>query len=370
MADQRKFYPFFSAIINFRDQRIKAQFDRWILHSNIIQIRFISALTGILYLISAYLDTLFAPDNVLSLKLTVHLYLLPAILFFITFLTFKERYYRFMLYILTVAPVIAAAGNLVIISKLENPSVYMAELYLILFWIFTVSGLPLLYAAASAVTTFFIVLVSTYLLFDFSAEVFTMHCFWMVAAFSFGFLGAFLLEKSNRSVFCTHLELEELAVTDKLTGLFNRVKLDEFLRDAFTQNRGETHSFGLIILDIDDFKKVNDRYGHLTGDSILVELSSLLIRHLPSKDKAIRWGGEEFMIISSDTEKQKLLDLAERLRRKIQAHDFNIPEEITVSIGVAFCRTGDTVDSIIKRADDALYIAKNSGRNRIEFSHH
>jgi diguanylate cyclase (GGDEF)-like protein len=186
----------------------------------------------------------------------------------------------------------------------------------------------------------------------------------MVAAFSFGFLGAYLLEKSNKSVFLTHIKLEEAAVTDKLTGLYNRGKLDEFLYDAFQNSRD---SFALILIDIDDFKYINDNYGHLTGDKILEKLSALLKADLLPTDKIIRWGGEEFMIISHHTTYEKISRQVEGLCQKVQAYDFEIKKNITISIGFTLSTKTDTTDSIIRRADTALYIAKHSGKNCIKF---
>lgn len=360
----QKLFPSFSSMPIFKNDQIKQQYEQWILYSNLIQIRFICTLTAVLYIISAYIDTYFIPSEVLTLKLMIHLFLLPAILFFITFLTFKVKYYKILLYILTIAPILAAIATLIIISKLNNPSIYIPEIYLILFWIFTVSGLPLLYATISAVTTFILVNLTTCFIFDYSAEVLTMHCFWMIAAFSFGFLGAYLLEKSNKSVFLTHIKLKEAAVTDKLTGLYNRGKLDEFLYEAFQNSKDP---FALILIDIDDFKYVNDNYGHLTGDKILEKLSALLKADLLPTDRIIRWGGEEFMIISHHTTYEKISKRVEELCQKVQTYDFEIKKNITISIGFTLSLREDTIDSIIKRADTALYIAKHSGKNCIKF---
>ena len=360
----QKFFPSFSSMPSFENNQIKQQYERWVLDFNLIQIRFICTLTAVLYIISAYIDTYFAPNDILTLKLITHLFLLPVILFFIALLTLKAKYYKILLYILTAAPILAAGATLIIISKLNNPSIYIPEVYLILFWIFTVSGLPLLYATISAVTTFTLVIITTCFIFDYSAEVLTMHCFWMTAAFSFGFLGSYLLEKSNKSVFLTHMKLEEAAVTDKLTGLYNRGKLDEFLHDAFRKSKD---SFALILIDIDDFKYINDNYGHLTGDKILEKLSALLKVDLLSTDKIIRWGGEEFMIISHHSTYGAISKQVESLCQQVQAYDFAIEKDVTISIGFTLSIKGDTIDSIIRRADTALYIAKHSGKNCIKF---
>jgi polar amino acid transport system substrate-binding protein len=189
----------------------------------------------------------------------------------------------------------------------------------------------------------------------------------MLASFSFGFLGAYLLERSYKEVYSSHKLLTQLAMTDKLTGLHNRAKLDELLQNELDRSKRFHHSFGLVIMDIDHFKEINDTYGHLAGDTVLRELSKLITQQLNPTDKVIRWGGEEFLFICRETDQKEVLERVKKLCLKIEEHHFSIPSGITASFGLTHYSKGDTIDSIIKRADDALYLAKNSGRNRIEF---
>jgi len=367
MTDKMTPSSFFTDNISFKNEHQQKQYDQWIIHSNLLQIRCISALTGIIYILAAGLDIIFAPNHLLSLKLFIHVLLLPLILFLITFLTFKKEYQRLLLTILTVAPILASSSALVILSKLDNPSVYLPEIYLILFWTFTVSGLPLMLATVSSLITVIAVVVSSYLFFDFSKESFSIHSFWLFAAFSFGMTGAYLLDKLHRSVFLTQLKLGESAVRDKLTGLYNRGKLDDLLQHAFNSVRESNASFGLIVIDIDDFKHVNDSYGHLAGDTILVSITQLLSQQLKETDTMIRWGGEEFFIISLETDHEKISLLVDTLRKKVEAYRFDIEETITVSIGFTLSKAGESADTLIRRADTALFVAKNSGKNCIKF---
>lgn len=353
--------------INFKDKATKQKFDQWMIKSNVLHIRLISALTGLLYIISAFISSLIVSNDVLPLMITIHLYIMPPLLFLISFMTFKKYLHKLSIILLIIAPVIAVIGNLFITSQLEDPALYMTEVYLILFWIFTVSGLRLWQALISAIMTFVIILAIPYLFFSLSEESFVMHCFWMTASFSFGLLGAYLLERSYKEVFSTHEQLTQLAVTDKLTGLYNRTKLDELLKDEIIRNERFHHKFGLAIMDIDHFKDINDTYGHQVGDTILIEIGKLITNEIRSTDKVIRWGGEEFIIIYVETDEQEVIELVEQLRLKIEQHLFSMSNEITVSLGLTLYNNGDTIDSIIKRADIALYIAKNNGRNTTKF---
>lgn len=353
--------------INFQDKATQKKFDQWMIKSNLLQIRLVTALTGFLYMILALMNSLVVSSDILPLMITVHLYIMPPFLFLISLMTFKKDLYRIFIFLLIIAPVVATLGNLLITSKLEDPALYMTELYLIIFWIFTVSGLRLWQAAISAVSTFIVILTVTYYLFSLSTEYFVMHCFWMLASFSFGLLGAYLLEISYKKVFATHDQLTHLATTDQLTGLYNRTKLDELLQDELDLHEHFHHRFGLVIMDIDHFKQINDTHGHQVGDTILREIGEFITEKLHNSNKVIRWGGEEFMLICMEIDQKEVLKRVEKLRLKISQHLFSNSISITASFGLTHYCSGDTIDSMIKRADDALYLAKNSGRNRIKF---
>lgn len=353
--------------IDFKDKATKEKFDQWMIKSNLLQIRLVSALTGLLYMIAALINSLVVSNDILPLMITVHLYIMPPFLFLISLITFKKDLYRLFIFLLMISPVAATIGNLFITSKLEDPALYMTELYLIIFWIFTISGLRLWQATISAITTVIVIFSVTYFFFSLSLESFVMHCFWILASFSFGFLGAYLLERSYKEVFSTHEQLTQFATTDKLTGLYNRAKLDALLQNELDRTEQFHHTFGLVIMDIDHFKKINDTYGHLAGDTVLREVSKLITERLRPTDKVIRWGGEEFLFIYAETDQKEVFERVKKLCLKIEQHRFSIPEGITASFGLTHYSKGDTIDSVIKRADDAMYLAKNSGRNRIEF---
>jgi len=366
MPDRQLDTFFASTADHLKDSEAAQEFDEWIAPLKRAQIAAVTFLTGLLYIIYSQLDTFVAPAGVLPLMRTIHLYTIAPVLFLICLLSFSRKLSALTTFLLILAPIGAAVGNLLIIVRIEDPATYLTELYLILFWTFTVSGLRLKQAAISASTTFAIVLITTYFLYPLAQKLFIMHFFWMLSAFSFGLLGAYLLEKSNRRVFLNHEQLERLAVTDKLTGLYNRTKLDDLLQYELDRSQRFGHSFGMVIMDIDHFKNINDSYGHQVGDEILMTLASLIKEHLRSTDKAIRWGGEEFIIIYLETTIDDVLGLAEELRLKIEKHRFETVGSVTASFGATRYEKGDTISSIIKRADKALYMAKSCGRNRVE----
>ncbi|MFA7384244.1 MAG: GGDEF domain-containing protein [Desulfurivibrionaceae bacterium] len=161
-------------------------------------------------------------------------------------------------------------------------------------------------------------------------------------------------------------ELELLSVTDHLTGLGNRNKLDERLADELVRSRRHGTPFALVLLDIDHFKAVNDTYGHQAGDEVLAEIAAILRNHSRASDVVGRWGGEEFLLLCPETDGNGGMFLAEQLRTSIEAARFPVVGRITASLGVAAFRPGDDGEALLRRADEALYRAKGKGRNRVE----
>lgn len=170
----------------------------------------------------------------------------------------------------------------------------------------------------------------------------------------------------NRKLAALNKRLEQLSVTDKLTGLFNRQKLDVTLERECAQALRLGQPLSVIIMDLDYFKTVNDTYGHQVGDAMLVTVAQLLSARLRQTDCAGRWGGEEFMVICPDTDLEGARALAETLRQAITAQTFPTAGHQTASFGVACCTVGDQVKTLVSRADQALYEAKHLGRNRVE----
>ncbi len=162
------------------------------------------------------------------------------------------------------------------------------------------------------------------------------------------------------------ITFKALAYQDPLTKINNRLRLDVVLEKEIEIARKESISLSLVMLDIDFFKKVNDTYGHDMGDYVLIELTNLIKVRLRDNDMFARWGGEEFMIILPKSDAELAKEIAERLRVSVQNHKFEDVGTITCSFGVSELMANDTYTSFLKRVDDALYKAKNNGRNRVE----
>ena len=155
------------------------------------------------------------------------------------------------------------------------------------------------------------------------------------------------------------------ATTDALTGIANRYTLYNVMHQEISRSDRYERPFSLLIIDIDHFKGINDQYGHMLGDEVLVEFSEILSELLRKNDTIGRWGGEEFLIILPETDLNQACLAAHRIQQKILEHAFLGKENLTASFGIAMNAHGESIDDLLQRADQMLYQAKARGRNCI-----
>jgi len=164
--------------------------------------------------------------------------------------------------------------------------------------------------------------------------------------------------------------LEEAVYKDMLTGLYNRHFMDLKLKSALIGYESSAEPFGVLFIDLDKFKAINDTYGHGFGDVVLKVISRKLVYHLRTTDIVGRWGGEEFVAIIQSVDQKTLIHLAEKLRKliwKSQLDVNGVKVGVTISIGATLVKEHDTADRVIDRADQAQYLSKTNGRNRVTF---
>lgn len=178
----------------------------------------------------------------------------------------------------------------------------------------------------------------------------------LVSAFSYVFA---------RCIRSSHQALEKLAERDPLTGVWNRLRLDDKLAELIERQRRHGTPCTALVLDADHFKRINDNHGHGVGDQILVELAALLRARTRQIDFVFRYGGEEFVLLLTHTTAAQAWTLAEGLRILVAQRTFPTGVRVTVSIGIAQLRDGESARSWLERADAALYNAKQAGRNRV-----
>ncbi len=179
----------------------------------------------------------------------------------------------------------------------------------------------------------------------------------------------YLLQPLKNAI--THFQVVHTALHDPLTNLLNRGSLDSTLERELKLSQRHQTPLSLMILDIDNFKQINDKYGHLAGDKVLVAVSNVILETIRETDIAFRIGGEEFLVLLSDTTPDGSHKLAERLRHQVENCHVSFESKLiqfTISLGVSSYNQSENKQSLISRADKAMYNAKNSGKNQVIIS--
>ena len=227
--------------------------------------------------------------------------------------------------------------------------------------------------------TFPAILFINFLAFGRLAKIYTAVYFVFVGSLMFYHLEIGIAARAVLSLFLTilvtnvfvgmidklHKQLVEQSTVDPLTGALNRRQMDMILQEAVERKRRNHTPASLLVFDVDQFKSVNDKYGHAVGDRVLKDLVSLIHGRARLLDRLFRLGGEEFMLFLPDTDGHGAFALAEEYRMLISEADFIKDRVITISIGLTELESGETIDEWMKRGDDALFSAKHNGRNQI-----
>lgn len=180
-------------------------------------------------------------------------------------------------------------------------------------------------------------------------------------------IGAYLTNFYKRKQFVDIRELLRVSITDSLTGIYNRAKFDDEINKWIYYCKRHDAPLCLTIIDIDDFKRINDRYGHAIGDSVIQNLVLTIKNAIRNIDIFARWGGEEFVILLPNTDIHQAMEIMEHIRICIQTSKYYKEENITCSFGLAALRKNEKAESLLRRADKLLYNAKDRGKNTVEW---
>lgn len=183
--------------------------------------------------------------------------------------------------------------------------------------------------------------------------------------FIFNTINSYRLNYLRRTKYYETMMLKKLINIDTLTGAYTRAKFNEDIDSFINKAAVNGKVFSIMIFDIDNFKHINDTYGHLAGDSVLTQIVEIVVENKRSEDILTRWGGEEFILLLPETEKATAKKVAERLRDLIATYNFEKYERITCSFGVTQFRANDTDTTLIRRADKLMYDAKSAGKNLV-----
>lgn len=178
-------------------------------------------------------------------------------------------------------------------------------------------------------------------------------------------IGAYLTNYYKRRQYVDSKELHRISITDPLTGIYNRLKFSEEITKWTNYSHQNEPSLSLVLLDVDNFKSVNDRFGHLVGDKVLQQITSTISQIIRSTDIFARWGGEEFILLLPRTNEDSALKIVEKIRLALHGSNFLEVGNVTCSFGLVSLKENESAESLINRADKLLYRVKGLGKNAI-----
>jgi diguanylate cyclase (GGDEF)-like protein len=326
------------------------------------------------------LDSLIFPE-IQTTAWQIRLYLALSIIavLALTYTTYVSKFLQLALFVLML---LFGFSNIALILATPDAEPYLIGLILIMMWGYF-AGLRFIHAfLASAIVTL------TYVLFivmsETHAEVnYYIHMPLLFAAFLISGFAGYSSERQRRLLFAqaqsmgeAHELHEQMALHDPLTNLPNRNLLSERMEQALARAKRRDNQFSVMFIDLDDFKTVNDNYGHVIGDQVLVAIADRLKKHVRTEDTVARIGGDEFVVLSDHIEDEHdvriaaariLTEIAEPIVLRLRESD-SVTINITGSLGISICpRDGISLEQLVERADDAMYQVKKTGKGTFEF---
>mgnify|MGYP000924664230 CR=1 FL=1 len=283
------------------------------------------------------------------------LLLIVAFCFFLQ----KVRRYKYAAYLITIYMFLFVLSYLHIISLYPEPN-YLIKCFDIIVITLGFFLVPNLWRLKVVAALFLAVafLVFAYYRMDVSGWAFAAGAVYIFIVMLMSAVWSYRVEYYRRRHFADMRQLQHVVVTDSLTGAYNRGKFITEMEKNLTAHKKGQVDFSLILFDIDDFKAVNDRYGHLTGDKVLKEFVRVIKENIRATDVLVRWGGEEFVLLLPGTSNTQAVEVAKKIQILISKHDFGIPETITCSYGIVSAEEGTTTEALFAKVDSMMYRAK------------
>lgn len=327
----------------------------------------IALILGFLYLLFIIPDYLLVDDPMAFRAILINRSVFMTLVVFFYLIIKKIKAYE-TIAILVMAYEITAAGFYISIFHIHQDQDFLIQAFgitLIILAIYLMPNKWIYMQVSAAVIIAIFILFSVLFVRDVNTNEFLAGIVYILVASALVSCNSFRINYHKRKQYIYGKELLKISITDPLTGIYNRVKMDEELKRWIEYSKRYNTPFSLLFFDFDDFKRINDKYGHLAGDRVILDTVAIVQSSIRVSDVFCRWGGEEFIIILPNTDTEKAMELAERLRNTIEKNSYDIMEKITCSFGLASYRENDNADSLMYRVDQLLYEAKKQGKNKV-----
>jgi len=352
-------------VAEFHDKSFENSYTEEEFRSSKKYVRFILLLCGIIFLAMGAFDYFGSTAHdalsaLLSLRLSV--FVVSVFLFF--FIDKLKNPRRYQLAVSTFE-LLAYFVYIIIclIVDARNISDHTLVVSILFVSIFFLPGRWILTEVVAGIMMLIFMVLSAALTENLNTFLFARTIIYLLISYFLISVSSFRINNVARLQFFRQSELEKQSIVDSLTGVFNRSRFDNALDEWTGLFHRYRTPFCMIMFDLDNYKRVNDMYGHIVGDEVLRKCANEVRRNIRAGDIFARWGGEEFVILMPYNNLQTAYEQAERLRKRIEQIDLGVAGRITACFGVTEIKTGDTAESIIQRVDKLMYIGKRSGKN-------
>ena len=351
----------------FKDKELENEFTENEVKNIVKKIKYALLSLGFFYVLFLIPDSMFLKNTEAFKYIVVDRLIFFSLIVLFYFQLNKSTTFKFYYKWLTVCEFLLTIFFIVIIVCYKNGD-FLIQTYgviVILLIIFVIPNKWLNSLIASLAISIVFFIVSAIIFKDVPYRQYYAAVVYTLAALILCSIYSYAINRYKRINYYNSKELIRISSTDSLTGVYNRTYFDKVLPEYIQKAEKENSPLSLIIFDFDDFKKVNDEYGHLIGDRILSESSRIISKVIPERYVFSRWGGEEFCIILPNTPIEDAYEFAKKLLDIIKGNDFSPAKDVTCSFGVTSLIEGDTINSLVNRADESLYAAKFQGKNCI-----
>lgn len=351
----------------FFDKAQEKEFFNYDIGRSVKYIKPITLVLGILFLLFIIPDScLIKNKNTLLIIFAIRATFLLMVLVLLL-LIHRIKDFNFYAVWITILEIVAALAFVTIYYFYESPDFLIQAMGVIIIiigiylapnrWIF-------MQIAAITVSLIFIIM-SFYFIKEIDLSDLSAGIVYILIVMILSSISSYRTSYYKRVQYIDSRELLRMSHTDSLTGIYNRGKFNDELTKWIDYSTRYGTPLSMAIFDFDDFKLVNDRYGHLAGDKVIVDTVGIISSAIRQTDVFARWGGEEFVLLLPNTDMQQAMELTERLRKLVADNTFEVEQHITCSFGLVSRRTDDTEDRFLRRADRLLYVAKEAGKNTI-----
>lgn len=351
----------------FRDKALEKEFYNTDITRNLKYVKFTIFIAGIVYFLFIIPEYFLIKDPHDFIAVLINRSVIFALMIFLYFKVKRDKEYYSLIYWFTAYEILISLSFLYIANKIPSPDFLIQAfgLMIIILAIFLINNrwLYSIFTSLFVSISYFVFAACCFT--DVSFSEFSAAIVHILIVIALSSISSYSINYYKRIQYLNNIELLKMAENDSLTGIYNKAKFNKEYERLADSATAKNDYFAVVMFDIDNFKGINDRYGHLVGDVILIELTDIIKRNIHQSDIFARWGGEEFVLIFPDMQLHQAIELTRRLRKVIAEHSFEKGEHITCSFGVAAFAKDDDLNKVLQLVDERLYMAKKLGKNRV-----